>query len=89
MDKVRAAYKVGQGLGRIILDVYGDKSHWIRTKPAHVIKSENYTFLRMIFGLVDQDMEAEYVRGVEETLGITQSDRVNHGPSGTMETKSS
>ncbi len=89
MDKVRAAYKVGQGLGRIILDVYGDKSHWMRNKPTHVTKSENYTFLRMIFGPVDQHMEAEYVRGVEETLGIAQSDRVSHGPSGTMETESS
>jgi hypothetical protein len=89
MDKLGQAYKAGKGFGRIILDVYGDKSHWMRMKSAQVAKSENYAFLRMIFGVVDQHMEAEYVRGFEETLGLTDADRENRCSAGAMETGSS
>jgi hypothetical protein len=81
MDVVKEAYEAGKEFGGIILKIYGDNQRWLMMKPTNVIWSEDYAFLRMMFGNVNQEMESEYFRGFDETMGVTQTDRVKPGSS--------
>ncbi len=79
MDVIEEAYKVGREFGQMILEIYGDKNCWMKMKPAAVLRSEDHALLKIRFGKVNKEMETEYFKGFNETLGITDSDRIKHG----------
>jgi hypothetical protein len=78
MDVTGEAYKVGREFGQMILEIYGDKHHWMKMKPASVLRSEDHALLKIRFGRVNKEMETEYFKGFHETLGITEADRIKH-----------
>ncbi|MES1981193.1 MAG: hypothetical protein V4443_01840 [Pseudomonadota bacterium] len=79
MELSNGAYKAGKEFGEIILQVYQDKHRWMSLRPANVVWSEDYACLRLMFGSVDEEMEAEYFRGFDEIVGVTHEDRLKHG----------
>jgi hypothetical protein len=78
VDVIGEAYKVGREFGRMILEIYGDKDHWLKMHPALVLRSEDHALLKIRFGRVNNEMEAGYFKGVHESLGITEADRIKH-----------